>query len=140
VKIATFNIDTVNKRLANLLDWLADAQSWRDAGGHPALAARRPNDKGMRLNPLLLSPALANRLAAAGVSRSGRGEEGASDHTPTWIMLEPSTTRKREAVGTSRPTARPPDRPTARPPDRPTARPAARRSIRRSFGTIGSAR
>jgi len=51
------------------------------------LRQRWPNDKGMRLDHLLLSPDLAGRLVAAGVSRATRGEEGASDHAPTWIEL-----------------------------------------------------
>ena len=51
------------------------------------LRHRWPNDKGMRLDHLLLSPDLAGRLVAAGVSRDTRGEEGASDHAPTWIEL-----------------------------------------------------
>ena len=51
------------------------------------LRHRWPNDKGMRLDHLLLSPDLAARLVAAGVSRAARGEEGASDHAPTWIEL-----------------------------------------------------
>jgi exodeoxyribonuclease-3 len=51
------------------------------------LRHRWPNDKGMRLDHLLLSPDLAGRLVAAGVSRATRGEEGASDHAPTWIEL-----------------------------------------------------
>ena len=49
------------------------------------LRHRWPNDKGMRLDHLLLSPDLAGRLVAAGVSRATRGEDGASDHAPTWI-------------------------------------------------------
>ena len=41
----------------------------------------------MRLDHLLLSPALAPRLLAAGVDRAVRGRENASDHAPTWITL-----------------------------------------------------
>jgi exodeoxyribonuclease-3 len=58
------------------------------------LRHRWPNDKGMRLDHLLLSPDLAQQLAAAGVSRAARGEEGASDHAPIWIELEPSAKRR----------------------------------------------
>jgi exonuclease III len=36
----------------------------------------------------LLSPALAPRLAKAGVDRAVRGEEGASDHALAWIVLK----------------------------------------------------
>jgi exodeoxyribonuclease III len=42
---------------------------------------------GLRLDHLLLSPALAGRLADAGVDREVRGQEGASDHAPAWIVL-----------------------------------------------------
>ena len=43
---------------------------------------------GLRLDHLLLSPALAPRLIKAGVDRDVRGEEGASDHAPAWIVLQ----------------------------------------------------
>ncbi len=49
---------------------------------------RWPADKGLRLDHLLLSPALANRLVDAGVDRWVRGEAGASDHAPAWIDLD----------------------------------------------------
>jgi len=66
------------------------------------LRHRWPNDKGMRLDHLLLSPDLADRLVAAGVSRAARGEEGASDHAPAWIEL-----------ASAPPTKAPPSRPRA---------------------------
>ena len=44
-------------------------------------------DAGLRLDHLLLSPAVAGRLATAGVDRDVRGREGASDHAPTWVTL-----------------------------------------------------
>jgi exodeoxyribonuclease III len=44
-------------------------------------------DAGLRLDHLLLSAPLAARLAAAGVDRQVRGQEGASDHAPAWITL-----------------------------------------------------
>jgi exodeoxyribonuclease III len=53
-----------------------------------------PNDKGMRLDHLLLSPDLARRLVAAGVSRATRGEVDASDHAPTWVELKPAGKRR----------------------------------------------
>ena len=58
------------------------------------LRHRWPNDKGMRLDHLLLSPALAPQLATAGVSRMVRGEPGASDHAPAWIELDQPTRTK----------------------------------------------
>lgn len=48
---------------------------------------RWPRDAGLRLDHLLLSPALAPRLIKAGVDRKVRGEDGASDHAPAWIVL-----------------------------------------------------
>ena len=48
---------------------------------------RWPRDAGLRLDHLLLSPALAPRLKKAGVDRLVRGEEGASDHAPAWITI-----------------------------------------------------
>ena len=42
---------------------------------------------GLRLDHLLLSAPLASRLAKAGVDRDVRGQEGASDHAPAWIVL-----------------------------------------------------
>ncbi len=51
------------------------------------LRQRWPNDKGMRLDHLLLSPDVSVRLTDAGVSRGARGQEGASDHAPAWIKL-----------------------------------------------------
>ena len=50
---------------------------------------RWERDAGLRLDHLLLSKGLAERLAEAGVDRDVRGREGASDHAPTWIRLRP---------------------------------------------------
>jgi exodeoxyribonuclease III len=51
------------------------------------LRNRWPRDAGLRLDHLLLSPAIALRLKAAGVDREVRGEPNASDHAPAWIQL-----------------------------------------------------
>ncbi|MGA8902253.1 exodeoxyribonuclease III [Bradyrhizobium sp.] len=48
---------------------------------------RWPRDAGLRLDHLLLSPALAPRLKKAGVDRLVRGEASASDHAPAWLTL-----------------------------------------------------
>jgi exodeoxyribonuclease-3 len=45
-------------------------------------------NKGMRLDHLLLSPALCARLVDGGIDRGVRGEENASDHAPAWIALD----------------------------------------------------
>ena len=44
-------------------------------------------DAGFRIDHLLLSPALADRLTDAGVDKAHRGRERASDHAPTWVEL-----------------------------------------------------
>ncbi len=44
-------------------------------------------DAGLRIDHLLLSPAIADQLTAAGVDRAVRGWEKASDHAPAWIEL-----------------------------------------------------
>jgi exodeoxyribonuclease-3 len=74
------------------------AQGWTDAIRvlHPDqpmftfwhyMRNRWQRDAGLRLDHLLLSPALAPRLVKAGVDRKVRGEDGASDHAPAWIVL-----------------------------------------------------
>jgi exodeoxyribonuclease-3 len=45
-------------------------------------------DAGLRIDHLLLNPAVAGRLTDAGVDRNVRGWEKASDHAPTWIELK----------------------------------------------------
>ena len=45
-------------------------------------------DAGLRLDHLLLSPAVAKRLKSAGVDRHVRGWEKASDHAPAWVVLK----------------------------------------------------
>ena len=51
------------------------------------LRNRWPRDAGLRLDHLLASPALAQRMVAAGIDRNVRGEFYASDHAPAWIEL-----------------------------------------------------
>ncbi len=48
---------------------------------------RWERDAGLRLDHLLLAPSLKDRLKKAGVDRTVRGAEGASDHAPAWIEL-----------------------------------------------------
>jgi exodeoxyribonuclease-3 len=52
---------------------------------------------GLRIDHLLLSPALATRLEAAGVDRDVRGRPQASDHAPAWAILRDATRRGRTA-------------------------------------------
>jgi len=74
------------------------AQGWTDA-----LRALHPEERlytfwkyfrnayarnaGIRIDHLLLSPAVADRLTAAGVERAPREWDKASDHAPAWIEL-----------------------------------------------------
>ena len=51
---------------------------------------RWPRDAGLRIDHMLLSANLRDRLEAAGVDREVRGLEGASDHAPVWIRLRRS--------------------------------------------------
>lgn len=44
-------------------------------------------DAGFRIDHLLLSPQAADRLTGAGVDKTYRGREKASDHAPTWVTL-----------------------------------------------------
>jgi exodeoxyribonuclease-3 len=44
-------------------------------------------DAGLRIDHLLLSPAVARRLTAAGVDKAFRGREKASDHAPAWVQF-----------------------------------------------------
>ena len=75
------------------------AQGWTDAIRHlhptrPMFTFwdykrnRWPRDAGLRLDHLLVSPALAPRLRKAGVDRAQRGEEGASDPAPAWVVIK----------------------------------------------------
>jgi len=94
------------------------AQGWTDAirtlHAEPMytfwdyLRNRWPRDAGLRLDHLLLSPEAAKRLEASGVDRKVRGEEGASDHAPAWVILK----------------------------DRPNAKPKAPRSAAKATATV----
>jgi exodeoxyribonuclease-3 len=46
-----------------------------------------PNDNGLRIDHLLLSPQAADRLRGSGIDKGPRGKEKASDHTPVWCEL-----------------------------------------------------
>jgi exodeoxyribonuclease-3 len=73
-------------------------QGWSDAIRHlhgdervytfwHYLRNRWQRNAGLRLDHLLLSPDLAERLQAAGVDRWTRGKSGASDHAPAWAEI-----------------------------------------------------
>jgi exodeoxyribonuclease-3 len=59
---------------------------------------RWERDGGLRIDHLLLSAGLAKRLQAAGVDRDVRGEEGASDHAPAWVVLGETKARTRRGA------------------------------------------
>jgi exodeoxyribonuclease III len=74
-------------------------QGWTDAIRHVHgqervytfwhyLRNRWQRNAGLRLDHLLLSPKLAARLQNADVDRWTRGNEGASDHAPAWVLLD----------------------------------------------------
>jgi exodeoxyribonuclease III len=74
------------------------AQGWTDAvrALHPKepmytfwdyMRKRWERDGGLRLDHVLLSPVLKERLLGAGVDRHIRGLEDASDHAPVWVEL-----------------------------------------------------
>ncbi len=46
-----------------------------------------PRDHGFRIDHLLLSPAVADRLLDAGVDKAVRGADKASDQAPAWVVL-----------------------------------------------------
>lgn len=50
-------------------------------------AGTLPRDHGFRIDHLLLSPELADRLVAAGVDKDHREREKPSDHAPVWVEL-----------------------------------------------------
>jgi exodeoxyribonuclease-3 len=54
-------------------------------------------DAGLRIDHLLLSPALTGALKAANVDREVRGREKPSDHAPTWVELDLSAVAGRGA-------------------------------------------
>jgi exodeoxyribonuclease-3 len=49
-------------------------------------------NSGLRIDHLLLNAPLRKRLSAAGVDKWVRGRPGASDHAPTWIVLDAART------------------------------------------------
>jgi len=109
-----YNVVPTDEDIYNPRSWLKDAllqpesrecferllaQGWTDA-----LRAKYPDERiytfwdyfrqhwqknsGLRIDHLLLSPDLAPRLQDAGVDRWVRGQEHASDHAPTWVLLK----------------------------------------------------
>src|ERR1700733_5940710 len=103
------------------------AQGWTDAvrALHPKepmytfwdyMRNRWERDGGLRLDHILLSSALTERLQSAGVDRHIRGLEDASDHAPVWVDLRDAPNRPSSAslVGSHATTAAAPPSPTAK--------------------------
>lgn len=67
-------LDTLNPRGGVWTFWDYQAGAWQ-------------RDHGFRIDHLLLSPELADRLVAAGVDKEHRGRERASDHAPVWVEV-----------------------------------------------------
>ena len=67
-------IDTLNPRGGVWTFWDYQAGAWQ-------------RDHGFRIDHLLLSPELADRMTAAGVDKAYRGREKSSDHTPVWVEI-----------------------------------------------------
>jgi exodeoxyribonuclease III len=113
-----FNVVPTNFDIYNAWLWREDAvmqpqtrdayrrlleQGWTDATRalHPrdkiytfwVNAAAFARNAGFRMDFLLLNPACASRLSAAGVDAGFRGREGASDHAPAWIELREGARR-----------------------------------------------
>jgi len=109
-----FNVVPTDEDIYNPKSWLDDAllqpesrAAWRrllDQGWTDAIRKRHPEERiytfwdymrnrwarnaGLRIDHLLLSPDLGRHLVDANVDREQRGKEKASDHAPTWIVLE----------------------------------------------------
>ena len=67
-------LDTLNPRGGVWTYWDFQRGAWQ-------------RDHGFRIDHMLLSPDLADRLVAAGVDKEHRGREKASDHAPVWVEL-----------------------------------------------------
>jgi exodeoxyribonuclease-3 len=79
------------RRLINL--GLTDAfRVFHDDGGHYTFwdyqAGAWPRNHGIRIDHILLSPGLADRLTMSMIDRDPRGLEKASDHTPILAVLD----------------------------------------------------
>jgi exodeoxyribonuclease-3 len=121
-----FNVVPTDFDIYNPRSWLKDAllqpatreayarlldQGWTDA-----IRARYPDERiytfwdyfrqhwprnaGLRIDHLLLSPSLEKQLTDAGVDRWVRGRPGASDHAPTWIVLDRTAVKSKARTAT----------------------------------------
>ena len=119
-----FNVVPTDFDIYNPKSWRKDAllqpqsrrayESLLDQGWTDALRAMHPGERiytfwdyfrnhwarnsGLRIDHLLLSPALAPRLADAGVDRWVRGATKPSDHAPAWIVIDDVSKLSRAAA------------------------------------------
>ena len=143
-----FNVVPTDFDIYNPRSWLKDAllqaesrdcyqrllaQGWTDALRHC-----HPNERiytfwdyfrqhwqsnsGLRIDHLLLNPALATQLQAAGVDSWVRGKPGASDHAPTWVEVAD--------VSAARPAKKASKKPAAKTAARSQPASARKRSVR----------
>jgi exodeoxyribonuclease III len=120
VMAGDYNVIPTDFDIYNTRSWLKDAllqpasrecfrrllaQGWTDA-----IRALHPDERiytfwdyfrqhwehnsGLRIDHLLVNETLAPRLVAAGVDTWVRGRPGASDHAPTWIVLDDAAKKK----------------------------------------------
>ena len=68
-----FRIDHPHEKLYSWWDYRS--QAW-------------PNDAGLRIDHLLLSPQATDRLQSTGIDKAPRGKEKASDHAPVWCSID----------------------------------------------------
>lgn len=73
----TDGVRTLNPRGGVWTYWDYQAGAWQ-------------RDHGFRIDHLLLTPELADRLRSVGVDKPYRGREKASDHTPVWVDFAPA--------------------------------------------------
>ncbi len=116
-----FNVVPTDVDIYNTRSWLKDAllqpesrecyqrlldQGWVDAVRHlhpreqiftfwDYFRRHWQTNSGLRIDHLLLNPALAPYLESAGVDTWVRGEEHPSDHAPTWIEIGSRKRRRR---------------------------------------------
>ena len=116
------------------------AQGWTDAirALHPKapmytfwdyMRKRWERDAGLRLDHILLSPMLRERLQDAGVDRDVRGLPDASDHAPVWVQLREPSKRGRASPGNAKAKAPTAAKPAPRKSENTRARKGATRAV-----------
>ena len=119
-----FNVVPTNEDIYNAGSWRSDAvlqpetrlafrqllaQGWTDAARYLHPSGRKElytfwvNDQafqrnaGFRMDFLLLSPGLRERLCSCGVDSQTRGREKPSDHAPVWVEIRAAGATRAEA-------------------------------------------